>query len=77
LYPEQTCGLVACSGSDVTTCGANKKDVLYTNDVSFTVLKLTGVFSSTKVVPVTLVGNEYLFPVGGLMELTSTPQGDG
>jgi hypothetical protein len=76
LYPEQTCGLVACSGADVKTCGANKKDVLYTNDVSFTVLKLSGLFSSTKVAPVTMVGNEYMFPLGGPAELSSYPQGD-
>jgi Vanin C-terminal domain len=76
LYPEQTCGLVACSGADVKTCGANKNDVLYTNDVSFTVLKLSGLFSSTKVAPVTMVGNEYMFPVGGSAEWSSSLQND-
>jgi len=63
LYPEQTCGLVACSGTDVSTCGADKNDVLYTNDLSFVDLKLQGSFSSNKVVPVSMVGNENHFPL--------------
>jgi Vanin C-terminal domain len=63
LYPEQTCGLVACSGASVLTCGAEIDDVKYTNQTYFTdKLTLSGSFSSDKVVPLTIEGKGNYFP---------------
>jgi Vanin C-terminal domain len=63
LYPEQTCGLVACSGASVLTCGAEIDDVNYTNQTYFSdKLTLSGSFSSDKIVPLTIEGKGNYFP---------------
>ncbi|CAB3365954.1 Hypothetical predicted protein [Cloeon dipterum] len=65
LFPEQTCGLVACSSADKMSCGASLEATNYTEEVSFTVLSLKGSFSSDKVIPITMAADKY-FPVSDL-----------
>ncbi|XP_065348087.1 pantetheinase-like [Cloeon dipterum] len=62
LFPEQTCGLVACSSADKMSCGASLEATNYTQEVSFTVLSLKGSFSSDKVIPITMDAEKY-FPM--------------
>ncbi|XP_059473029.1 uncharacterized protein LOC132195208 [Neocloeon triangulifer] len=56
LFPEQTCGLVACSGWDRSTCGASKNETLYAKEVRFLNLTLVGSFSTDRVIVNTIDG---------------------
>ncbi|XP_059478505.1 pantetheinase-like [Neocloeon triangulifer] len=50
----QACGLVACGGPEVLTCGDGISSASYATRISFNALKLRGTFSSSEVIPSTL-----------------------
>ncbi|XP_059472931.1 biotinidase-like [Neocloeon triangulifer] len=77
LFNEQTCGLVACSGTDKLTCIAPKSETTYTDNVFFTRLWLAGNFSSDQVRPVTMAGDENSYISLGQLSLTIQPQEGG
>ncbi|XP_059488863.1 biotinidase-like [Neocloeon triangulifer] len=72
LFPEQTCGLVACSGEDKMTCGAPMSAANY---ISFTQISLVGSFSSDKVIPITLSADIWYYPLQYL-DYSATPNGN-
>ncbi|XP_065349061.1 biotinidase-like [Cloeon dipterum] len=74
LFPEQICGLVACSSTDKMSCSASLDATNYTEEVSFSVLALKGSFSSDKVMPITLEGSSY-FPMT-YINMTVLPKGN-
>ncbi|XP_059488833.1 pantetheinase-like [Neocloeon triangulifer] len=76
LFPEQICGLVACSTADKMSCNASKEETDYTYSTRFDVLSLTGSFSSRKVVPLAMSGDEFYFPITSHMILTSSQIGN-
>jgi hypothetical protein len=56
-WRTQVCGLVACSGVEVTSCGDMPELASYRNETQFSALVLTGNFNSSLVIPSLLLAD--------------------